>query len=80
MTTSVLSILIRRTDSYRDERRAVLGARAEADDGWAGQPDDVVWLGPIPDSVLEPPAPPTNTPEAMTLMRETIEIARYGDV
>jgi RNA polymerase sigma-70 factor (ECF subfamily) len=59
----------------RDERRAVLGARAEADDGWAGQPDDVVWLGPIPDSVLEPPAPPTNTPEAMTLMRETIEIA-----
>ena len=64
----------------RDERGAVLGARAEADDGWAGQPDDVVWLGPIPDSVLEPPAPPTNTPEAMTLMRETIEIARYGDV
>jgi RNA polymerase sigma-70 factor (ECF subfamily) len=59
----------------RDERRAVLGARAEADDGWAGQPDDVVWLGPIPDSVLEPPAPRTNTPEAMTLMRETIEIA-----
>ena len=59
----------------RDERRAVLGAKAEADDGWAGQPDDVVWLGPIPDSVLEPPAPPTNTPEALTLMRETIEIA-----
>jgi len=59
----------------RDERRAVLGAKAEADAGWAGQPDDVVWLGPIPDSVLEPPAPPTNTPEAMTLMRETIEIA-----
>ena len=39
----------------RDERRAVLVAKAEADDGWAGQPDDVVWLGPIPDSVLEPP-------------------------
>jgi len=59
----------------RDERRAVLGARAEADDGWAGQPDDVVWLGPIPDSVLEPTAPPTKTPEALTLMRETIELA-----
>jgi RNA polymerase sigma-70 factor (ECF subfamily) len=59
----------------RDERRAVLGAKAEADDGWAGQPDDVVWLGPIPDSLLEPSASPTNTPEAMTLMRETIEIA-----
>src|SRR5262245_58688126 len=59
----------------RDERRAVLGAKAEVDDGWAGQPDDVVWLGPIPDSVLEPPTPPERTPEALTLMRETIEIA-----
>ena len=59
----------------RDERRAVLAAKAEADDGWSGQPDDVVWLGPIPDSVLEPPAPAERTPEALTLMRETIEIA-----
>ena len=59
----------------RDERRAVLGAKAEADDGCSGQPDDVVWLGPIPDSMLDPPAPPTNTPEAMTLRRETIELA-----
>jgi RNA polymerase sigma-70 factor (ECF subfamily) len=59
----------------RDERRAVLGAKAEADAGWAGQPDDVVWLGPIPDSVLEPPTPPERTPEALTLMRETIELA-----
>jgi RNA polymerase sigma-70 factor, ECF subfamily len=59
----------------RDERRAVLGAKAEADAGWAGQPDDVVWLGPIPDSVLEPPTPPERTPEALTLMRETIEVA-----
>src|SRR5215469_13648695 len=59
----------------RDERRAVFAARAEADEGWAGQPDDVVWLGPIPDSVLEPPTPPERTPEALTLKRETIEIA-----
>jgi len=59
----------------RDERRAVLVAKAEADDGWAGQPDDVVWLGPIPDSVLDPPTPPERTPEALTLKRETIEIA-----
>jgi RNA polymerase sigma-70 factor (TIGR02960 family) len=51
----------------RDERRAVLGAKAEA--------DDVVWLGPIPDSALEPPAPSTKTPEALTLTRENIEIA-----
>ena len=59
----------------RDERRAILGAKAEADAGWAGEPDDVVWLGPIPDSVLEPPTSPERTPEALTLMRETIEIA-----
>jgi RNA polymerase sigma-70 factor, ECF subfamily len=59
----------------RDERRAVLAAKAEADDGGTGQPDDVVWLGPIPDSVLEPPTPPERTPEALTLMRENIEIA-----
>ena len=59
----------------RDERRAVLAARAGADEGWAGKSEDVVWLGPIPDSALEPPTPPARTPEAMTLMRETIEIA-----
>ena len=29
----------------RDERRAVLAARAAADDGAAGKLDDVVWLG-----------------------------------
>ena len=59
----------------RDERRAGPVARAAADDGWTGKPDDVVWLGPIPDSVLEPTTPPAQTPEAMTLMCETIEIA-----
>jgi len=59
----------------RDERRAILSAKAEADDGSASQPEDVVWLGPIPDSALEPPTPPERTPEALTLKRETIEIA-----
>src|SRR5262249_1280297 len=59
----------------RDQRRAVLAAKAAEDDGWAGKPEDVVWLGPIPNSVLEPTTPPAKTPEAMTLMRETIEIA-----
>jgi RNA polymerase sigma-70 factor, ECF subfamily len=58
-----------------DKRRAALAARAAADDGSAGTPEDVVWLGPIPDSVLEPSTPPERTPEALTLMRETIEIA-----
>ena len=59
----------------RDERRSVLAVRAAADDGGAETPEDVVWLGPIPDSVLEPPTEPARTPEAMTLMRETIELA-----
>jgi RNA polymerase sigma-70 factor (ECF subfamily) len=59
----------------RDERRAVLAARAAANDGWTGQPEDVVRLAPIPNSVFEPTTPPARTPEAMTLMRETIEIA-----
>src|SRR5215469_4426868 len=59
----------------RDERRAVLAARAAADDGWAGKPDDVVWLRPIPDSVLDASTPPEKTPEAMMLRSETIEIA-----
>jgi RNA polymerase sigma-70 factor, ECF subfamily len=59
----------------RDERRAALAARAEADDGFIGQPEDVVWLGPIPDSKLEPATPPGSTPEAMTLRSETIELA-----
>jgi RNA polymerase sigma-70 factor (ECF subfamily) len=59
----------------RDERRAVLAARAAADDGWTGQQEDVVWLGPIPNSVLEPATPPASTPEAKTLRTETIEIA-----
>ena len=59
----------------RDERRAVLAVRAAEQDDWTGQSEDVVWLGPIPNSVLEPTTPPESTPEAMTLMRETIEIA-----
>jgi RNA polymerase sigma-70 factor (ECF subfamily) len=63
----------------RDERRALLAAKAEGDNGAAGRLEDVVWLGPIPDavlgdSVLEPPTPPTSTPEAIALSRETIEI------
>jgi RNA polymerase sigma-70 factor, ECF subfamily len=58
----------------RDGRRAVLGAKA-ADEGSDGEVEDVVWLGPIPDSALEPSTPPENAPEALTLKRETIEIA-----
>src|SRR5215469_9255035 len=57
----------------RDERRAVLGAKAEVDDVWAGQQEDVVWLGPIPTSVLEPSTPLERTPEAMLMRSETTE-------
>jgi RNA polymerase sigma-70 factor (ECF subfamily) len=59
----------------RDQRRGVLAARAAADDGGTTQSEDVVWLGPIPNSVLEPTTSPVSTPEAMALTRETIEIA-----
>jgi RNA polymerase sigma-70 factor (ECF subfamily) len=59
----------------RDERRAALAAKAAEQDDWTGQPEDVVWLGPVPDTLLEPTTSPTSTPEAMTLTRETIEIA-----
>jgi len=59
----------------RDERRAILAARAAQQDDWKGQSEDVVWLGPIPNAALEPITPPEKTPEAMTLMRETLEIA-----
>jgi RNA polymerase sigma-70 factor, ECF subfamily len=58
----------------RDERRALLAAKAEADDGAGASLEDVVWLGPIPDAVLEPPTPTTSTPEAIAVSRETIEI------
>ena len=57
-----------------DQRRALLAARAAEDDR-TGQLEDVVWLGPIPNSVLEPTTPSAQTPETMTLILETIEIA-----
>ena len=59
----------------RDQRRAALAATAAEPDDWTGQSEDVVWLGPIPDSVLGQPTPPERTPEAISLTRETIEIA-----
>lgn len=59
----------------RDDRRAAVAAKAETDDGSTGQPEDVVWLGPIPDSKLEPATSQASTPEAMTLRSETIELA-----
>jgi RNA polymerase sigma-70 factor (ECF subfamily) len=59
----------------RDGRRAVVAAMVAEGEGSTGDVEDVVWLGPIPDSALEPPAPPEKAPEALALKRETIEIA-----
>ncbi len=60
----------------RDERRAVLAAKsATASSGTPLGPDDVTWLQPIPDSMLEPIAPRDSDPEAILLTRETIELA-----
>ena len=59
----------------RDERRAVLAAKSAASSGTPPGPDDVTWLQPIPDSLLEPIAPRDSDPEAILLTRETIEIA-----
>lgn len=56
-----------------DERRSVLAARA-ADADAPMRPDDVAWLQPIPDSMLDPAAPGGRDPEAIVLSRETIEI------
>jgi len=62
-------------NSKSQTKQRIVTTLAAADEGWAGEPEDVVWLGPIPDSVLEPPTPTARTPETITLMRETIEIA-----
>ena len=59
----------------RDERRSVLAARAASEAGAPGNPHEVVWLQPIPDSMLEPASMPEAGPEAIALTRETIEIA-----
>lgn len=60
----------------RDGRRSALAARAAAEvPGAQPGPDEVAWLQPIPDAVLEPAAPRHSDPEAIVLTRETIEIA-----
>ena len=57
----------------QDERRSVL-ARKSAD-GAQSSTDEVTWLQPIPDSVIEPISAPDTDPEAIALSRETIELA-----
>ena len=57
-----------------DERRSALAARA-ADADAVPHVEDVAWLQPIPDSMLDPAAPSGGDPEAIVLSRETIEIS-----
>jgi len=59
----------------RDARRAALAARTGSEDGADAGLDEIVWLQPIPDAVLEPATPPTRTPEGIALTREAIELA-----
>jgi RNA polymerase sigma-70 factor, ECF subfamily len=58
----------------RDERRAVLAGKA-AEGGASPAIDEVAWLQPIPDSMLEPVSHRDGDPEAIALRRETIELA-----
>jgi RNA polymerase sigma-70 factor (ECF subfamily) len=62
----------------RDERRSVLAAKSVEDDA-PPSIDEVTWLQPIPDSLIEPISQPIvqhgADPETIVLSRETIEIA-----
>ncbi|TWD79467.1 RNA polymerase sigma-70 factor (ECF subfamily) [Kribbella amoyensis] len=40
-----------------------------------GPRPDLPWLQPFPDALLDPPAPAANEPDAVTIGRETIELA-----
>jgi len=58
----------------RDERRSVLAAKS-VQNGASPSIEEVSWLQPIPDSLIEPGAQHDADPETIALSRETIEIA-----
>jgi len=58
----------------RDGRRSALAAKA-GEGSAAATIDEVVWLQPLPDALLEPISPRDAEPEAIALRRETIELA-----
>lgn len=58
----------------RDERRSILPAKSVENDA-PTLTGEVVWLQPIPDSLLEPISQHDSDPETIALSRETIEIA-----
>ena len=58
----------------RDERWSVLAAKS-VENGAPPSTDEVAWLQPIPDSLIEPISPRDADPETIVLSRESIEIA-----
>jgi RNA polymerase sigma-70 factor (ECF subfamily) len=58
----------------RDERRSILAAKSVKNDA-PPSTDEVRWLQPIPDSLIEPISQHDADPETIVLSRETIEIA-----
>ena len=58
----------------RYERRSVLAAKS-VENGPPPSTDEVAWLQPIPDSLIEPISQHDADPETIVLSRETIEIA-----
>lgn len=61
----------------RDARRRALVEKAAAGElhGDAAELDQVTWLEPLPDALLEPAAPRAGEPESALLTRETIELS-----
>src|SRR4029434_3001181 len=58
----------------RDERRSVLAAKS-VENGAPPSTDEVAWLQPMPDSLIEPISQHDADPETIVLSRETIELA-----
>ena len=61
----------------RDDRRRALVEKAAAGElrGGAAGLDQVTWLKPLPDALVEPAAPREGEPESALLTRETIELS-----
>jgi RNA polymerase sigma-70 factor, ECF subfamily len=59
----------------RDKQRTALTAAAETGEDAAPTVDEVTWLQPYPDSLLEPIAPRESEPDAIVVTKETIELA-----
>src|SRR4029453_1344714 len=58
----------------RDERLSVLAAKS-VENGAPPSTDEVAWLQPIPDSLIEPISQHDAHPETIVLTRATVQIA-----